>query len=96
MFQCLKRIVYQVADIEKAKNWYREVLGAEPVFDAPFFVVFQIGDSGLILVPKANPEPKSDNAPVTYWGVDDVEKAYKSCLSSAPFRIRESMWVSVG
>ncbi len=80
MFQCLKRVVYQVADIEKAKNWYREILEAEPTFDAPFIVFFQIGDSGLVLVPKANPEFKSDDMVVAYWGVNDVDYAYERLL----------------
>ncbi len=80
MFQCLKRVVYHVADIEKAKNWYREILEAEPTFDAPFAVFFQIGDCGLILIPKANPELKSDDKLVAYWGVDDVDYAYKRLL----------------
>lgn len=80
MFQCLKRVVYQVSDLEKAKRWYREILEAEPTLDAPFIVFFQIGDSGLTLMPKANPELKSDDMVVAYWGVDDVDYVYKRLL----------------
>ena len=80
MLQCLKRVVYQVSDLEKAKRWYREILDAEPTVDAPFAVFFQIGGYGLILMPKANPELKSDDIVVAYWGVDDVEHAYKKLL----------------
>lgn len=80
MLQCLKRVVYQVSDLEKAKHWYCKVLETEPTFDVPFIVYFQIGDSGLTLIPKANPELKSDDVVVAYWGVNDVDYAYKRLL----------------
>lgn len=80
MLKCLKRVVYQVSDLEKARQWYREVLAAEPVFDAPFAVFFQVGDNGLFLVPRVNPEQRGENTAVAYWGVENVEQAYKRLL----------------
>gem|GEM_PF-179601 len=80
MFQCLKRVTYRVSDIEKAKNWYRTILDTEPTFDSPFAVVFPIGDSGLVLTPNANSPSNSDDTVVAYWGIDDIDFAYKKLL----------------
>jgi catechol 2,3-dioxygenase-like lactoylglutathione lyase family enzyme len=51
MFKGPRRIVYRVSDVEKAKEWYRQVLGAGPVFDSPIGVVFLVGASFLVLGP---------------------------------------------
>ena len=80
MFQCLKRVTYRVSDIEKAKNWYRTILDTEPTFDSPFAVVFPIGDSGLVLTPNANSPSNSDDTVVAYWGINDIDFAYKKLL----------------
>jgi methyltransferase (TIGR00027 family) len=80
MFTSLKRVTYQVPDIEKARRWYGELLKIEPVLDAPFIVMFVIGDAVLTLVPNAAPLPKSDERMVAYWGVEDVDAAYRRLL----------------
>jgi len=71
MFTSLKRVTYQVADIDKARRWYGEMLNIEPVLDAPFIVMFAIGDAILTLVPGAGPPPKGDERTVATWGVED-------------------------
>ncbi len=71
MFKGLKRIVYRVSDMEKAKQWYRQVLGAEPVFDSPVGVVFLVGGSFLALMPGAGASNEGDGV-TAYWAVDDA------------------------
>lgn len=82
MFKDLKRAVYQVAELEKAKQWYRRVLEKEPAIDLPFAIVFQVGDSELVLVPEANPPSEAHSNVSTYWAVDDVDRAYQRLLQS--------------
>jgi methyltransferase (TIGR00027 family) len=79
MFQSLKSIVYRVSDLQQAKQWYREILNAEPAMDSPFIVSFRIGDSKLTLTQHPNPVSNSDTV-VAYWGVDDVDSAYRRLL----------------
>lgn len=82
MFKSLNRVVYRVSDLEKAKHWYRNILDTEPTFDSPIAVVFSIGDSGLILSPSPNPVSKSNDSVLAFWGVDDVNTAYKQLLQA--------------
>jgi methyltransferase (TIGR00027 family) len=80
MFNSLKNVTYQVPDIDRAKQWYREILEREPVLDSPFYVKFLVGEAALILVPAANGAPHSNEGTVAYWGVEDIEVAYRRLL----------------
>ncbi len=76
MLKGLKRVVYQVPDITKGKQWYREIIGKDPVFDAPFGVVFAIEGFELVLAPHVSAKAGGDGNVIAYWGVDDVELAF--------------------
>ena len=80
MFTSLKRVTYQVTDVNQAKQWYCAVLEKEPALDSPFYVMFVIGDATLTLVPAGNGSPPGDERVVAYWGVDDIEAAYRRLL----------------
>ncbi len=82
MFKSLNRVVYRVPDVNKGKQWYRNVLDKAPVFDAPFAVVFPIGEFELVLAPHAGPASNNNNngGAIAYWGVDDVDSAYKRLI----------------
>jgi catechol 2,3-dioxygenase-like lactoylglutathione lyase family enzyme len=43
VFQGLRTVIYAVADLEKAKDWYSQVLSQQPYFSAPFYVGFNVG-----------------------------------------------------
>ena len=80
MFQGLRTVLYNPgADIEKAKNWYRTMLGLEPNFDQPFYVGFTVGGYELGLNPGA-PKSSSDSGALAYWGVPDIAKAHARLL----------------
>ncbi len=70
------RIVYRVSDMEKAKQWYGRVLGAEPVFDSPVGIVFLVGASTLILAPDAGASNEGEGA-IVYWDVDDAISSHR-------------------
>jgi methyltransferase (TIGR00027 family) len=80
MFQGLRGIVYKVPDIKRAKDWYSKVFDMKPIFDMPFAVVFQIGDSIFSLSPSTNTTIKSDDSVIAYWEVTDIDYEYKRLL----------------
>lgn len=80
MFLGLRTAVYYVGDIEKARDWYRAVLGIAPYFDQPFYVGFNVGGFELGLHPD---EGKSKGeAQVPYWGVNDAATTLQHLLKN--------------
>lgn len=74
MFKKLRTVIYHATDLAAAKDWYIRATGIQPYFDEPFYVGFDIDGFELGL----DPDPKyfsSGNHTVTYWAVDDVQKA---------------------
>jgi methyltransferase (TIGR00027 family) len=80
MFESLKRIVYQVSDIEKARDWYKLVLNQEPTFDSMVTVIFLIGNVSLLLVPCNDTFSNNNEKNIAFWNVDDVDEAYKKLI----------------
>jgi len=80
MFKGLKRIVYKVADINQARKWYSDVLEMQPAFEAPFAVIFNVGDCSLSLVQGQPPLPGTIERVETYWEVEDIEATYQRLI----------------
>jgi predicted enzyme related to lactoylglutathione lyase len=74
----LRTTIYKVPELDKAKAWYAEVFQAQPYFDEPFYVGFEIGGYELGLQPDP-PSAIGDNQ-VTYWGVENIVDEYKRCI----------------
>jgi predicted enzyme related to lactoylglutathione lyase len=74
MFKKLRTVIYRVNDLVAAKEWYTLAIGAQPYFDEPFYVGFDINGYELGLDPNA-PDMGAGNHTVSYWAVDDVEAA---------------------
>ncbi|WP_017585997.1 VOC family protein [Nocardiopsis ganjiahuensis] len=85
-------ISFWADDVEAAKDWYVEVLGAEPYFERPgggepaAYYEFRIGDrqTELGLIDRRYAPAGAATAPggaVLYWHVDDVEAALDRLLS---------------
>ena len=72
MFKKLRTVIYHVGDIEKAKQWYIDITGAQPYFDEPFYVGFDINGCELGLDPDLN-NIEEGNMAIAYWKVDDIE-----------------------
>lgn len=73
MFQGLRTVIYGVSDIDRAKQWYSQVLGTAPYFDEPFYVGFNVGGYELGLDPNAAPVSEESAGVVAYWGVEDID-----------------------
>jgi len=80
MFLGLRTVIYHVADIEKAKDWYSAVLGFAPYFDQPFYVGFNVGGYELGLHPGGGAAAEKADSVVAYWGVDDAAAALERLL----------------
>ena len=73
----LRTVIYPVADLALAKQWYTELLGQPPYFDQPFYVGFAVGGFELGLLPDAQPGTVGSQA---LWGVDDIESTFARLL----------------
>jgi predicted enzyme related to lactoylglutathione lyase len=80
MFQGLRTAIYQVDDIERAKSWYRSVLGIDPYFDEPFYVGFNVGGFELGLHPTEAGQKSGPGGAVPYWGVERMAEAWPRLL----------------
>jgi len=69
MIRGLRTVIYSAPDINKGKEWYRQVLLRDPYFDEPFYVGFSVGGFELGLNPAGVPSP---SGVVAYWGVSDI------------------------
>lgn len=75
MLEGLRTVVYHVADLQAAKDWYNTVFGIKPYFDEPFYVGYDVGGFELGL----NPDPADftpGNNSITYWGVKDIRSVF--------------------
>lgn len=79
-FLGLRTSIYKVADLAKAKDWYRRVLQIGPYFDEPFYVGFNVAGYELGLQPDDNAAARAGESVVTYWGVTDVQSTYQTLL----------------
>ncbi|MDP4198274.1 MAG: VOC family protein [Bacteroidota bacterium] len=82
MLQGLRTVIYPVSDAAKAKKFYNALTGAEPYFDQPFYIGYNVGGYELGLDP--NPKKQASGpmeGPLTYWGVANIEEAYANILA---------------
>jgi predicted enzyme related to lactoylglutathione lyase len=75
-FLNLQTCVYYVPDLDRAKAWYTDVLGAPPYFDEPFYVGFSVSGYELGLMPGAAPDAPEKPRVFCYFGVADAQAEY--------------------
>ena len=63
-------IVYPGGDLEKSKALFKELLGAEPYADAPYYVGYRAGDLEIGLDPRG--AERGSTEALAYWDVDDI------------------------
>lgn len=89
MFLGLRTAIYASPDLQAARDWYTGLLGYEPYFDQPFYVGFNVGGFELGLVP-------DPDGSATYWGVTDLDKAWKELLKRGAEPLEEPKDVGEG
>ena len=72
-------IVYQTADIDAAKRFFRALIGSDPYADSPYYVGYKSGATEIGLVSNANAAGASALA---YWTVDDIEASVKALVDA--------------
>jgi methylmalonyl-CoA/ethylmalonyl-CoA epimerase len=72
----LAQVAIVVEDLDRAKAFYRDMLGLPHLFDAPpGLSFFQCGETRLML---SRPEgPEGAGSSILYYGVDDVAIAFE-------------------
>ena len=73
----LRSCIYQVDDLVRAKEFYREALGKEPYFDEPYYVGFDVDGTELGLDPDVSKRPPGAGGTVAYWRVADINLAWQ-------------------
>ncbi len=77
----LRTTIYQVNDMNAARQWYTRAFNTEPYFNEPFYVGYNIGGFELGLQPDSiDPDTKTRSV-ISYWGVDDIQETYDFLLS---------------
>jgi predicted enzyme related to lactoylglutathione lyase len=72
----LAQVAVTVGDLERAKAFYRDVLGLAHLFDAPpGLAFFQCGETRLMLSRPEGPDAAGNS--ILYYGVADVAAAYE-------------------
>lgn len=94
MFKGLRTVVYHVPDLDEAKQWFAAVLGFDAYFHEPYYVGFNVGGFELGLLPFD--ESESSAVSITYWGVNDIDEAYRALLDKGCDEIPDGEVKDVG
>jgi predicted enzyme related to lactoylglutathione lyase len=96
----LRTVIYKVADLQLAKEWYSKAFRIEPYFDEPFYIGFNVGGFELGLDPDMS-GVQQGNASTTYWGVNDVKQTVQElqekfgvAVLEEPHNVGGPIWVA--
>jgi predicted enzyme related to lactoylglutathione lyase len=76
----VKNVIYPIKDLELAKSLFSALLGAEPDYDSPYYVGFNVGEQQLGLDP--NGHARGFTGSVGYWEVEDINARYQELLAA--------------
>jgi predicted enzyme related to lactoylglutathione lyase len=80
-FLGLRTVIYVNTELEKARDWYAQVLGCLPYFDEPFYVGFNVGGYELGVMPADEVNQPGGGGVLAYWGVTEAAAAASRLLS---------------
>ena len=64
-------ITYPVADMSESKKFFRELVGADPYADSPYYVGYKSGEVEIGLV-------QQGPGALAFWTVSDIEASVKA------------------
>lgn len=79
MFKKLRTVIYNVPDLQKAKEWYINVTGNQPYFDEVFYVGFDFNGCELGLHPLEEAVAPG-NQTVSHWAVDGIDNCVQQLV----------------
>lgn len=68
-----KTILYPTRELDASKALFTELLGVEPIADAPYYVGYQLGDTHVGLVPGGHDQGWT--GAVCFFDVEDLDAA---------------------
>ena len=72
-------VIYEAADMTAAKRFFRELIGADPYADAPYYVGYKNGETEIGLIPQgSNASPGG----LVYWNVADIAASVKALVGA--------------
>lgn len=86
-------IIYTVADLTKAKRFFRELVGADPYVDSAGYVGYKSGDMEIGLVPNG---AKREPGALAYWTVSDIAASVKALTAAGGSVVQEITDVGYG
>ena len=92
----LRTVIYKVADVAKAKNWYTDIFGITPYFDEPFYVGYNVGGYELGLDPDTKKQKPGAGGSMAYWGVKDLKATLKTLEGRGVKVVRKAQDVGEG
>ncbi|HUA09965.1 MAG TPA: VOC family protein [Candidatus Acidoferrales bacterium] len=86
-------IVYSTPDVTKAKPFFRELIGADPYAESPYYTGFKSGEVEIGLVPSP-----MGSAPggLAYWTVTDIAAKVKALVDAGGTVLQEPTDVASG
>jgi len=66
-----KTVLYPTRSLAESKQLFTDLLGIEPMADAPYYVGFQLGEAHIGLVPNGHDQGWTGS--VCFFDVDDIE-----------------------
>jgi predicted enzyme related to lactoylglutathione lyase len=86
-------ITYTVADLTKAKQFFGELIGADPYVDSPGYVGYKSGAMEIGLVPAG---AGREAGALAYWTVSDIEASVKALVAAGGTEVQETTDVGYG
>lgn len=92
----LRTAIYQVSNIDAAKEWYSRAFDTQPYYEEPFYVGFDIGGYELGLQPEGTTHLPKTESVVAYWGVEDLIDKYRCLVAAGAIPFEEPRGVGGG
>jgi predicted enzyme related to lactoylglutathione lyase len=86
-------ITYTVSDLTKAKQFFGELIGAEPYAESPGYVGYKHGDMEIGLVPRKD---QGDAVAIPFWTVSDIAASVKALVAAGGTVVQEITDVGYG
>ena len=86
-------IIYPASDMAKAKQFFRELIGADPYVDSPQYVGYKSDDMEIGLVPNRE---KREPFALAYWTVSDIAASVKALVDAGGTIVQDIKDVGYG
>ncbi|HEV3154239.1 MAG TPA: VOC family protein [Candidatus Baltobacteraceae bacterium] len=86
-------IIYPATDLDSAKRFFRELVGADPYVDSPQYVGYKNGDMEIGLIPNYD---KREPGGLAYWTVGDIAAEVKALVNAGGTIVQDVTDVAYG